>query len=174
MGDLALKTGLIVDRLFEEEEEEDSLDVDSGGSPGTARKSLLGLRSHLPPEDDEILNIARCLRKLGDEYNEIIQSHIKNLKPELNNLEKEQCSVQSVEVFSNMVNQLYSNPEMQRYQQLGFEMNLLRITVALGLGIAKEAPGLLPTIKNAMVNYINSKLLNWVQGRGGWENACAQ
>ncbi|XP_060701598.1 bcl-2-like protein 15 isoform X2 [Hemiscyllium ocellatum] len=158
MGDLALKTGLIVDRLFEEEEEEDSLDVDSGGSP----------------EDDEILNIARCLRKLGDEYNEIIQSHIKNLKPELNNLEKEQCSVQSVEVFSNMVNQLYSNPEMQRYQQLGFEMNLLRITVALGLGIAKEAPGLLPTIKNAMVNYINSKLLNWVQGRGGWENACAQ
>ncbi|XP_043572998.1 bcl-2-like protein 15 [Chiloscyllium plagiosum] len=158
MGDLALKTGLIVDRLFEEEEEEDSLDVDSGGSP----------------EDEEILNIARCLRKLGDEYNEIIQSHIKNLKPELNNLEKEQCSVQGVEVFSNMVNKLYSNPEMQKYQQLGFEMNLLRITVALGLGIVKEAPGLLPTIKNAMVNYINSKLLNWVQGTGGWENACVQ
>ncbi|GCC21794.1 hypothetical protein chiPu_0020269 [Chiloscyllium punctatum] len=73
-----------------------------------------------------------------------------------------------------MVNKLYSNPEMQKYQQLGLEMNLLRITVALGLGIVKEAPGLLPAIKNAMVNYINSKLLYWVQGTGGWENACAQ
>eukprot|EP00061_Rhincodon_typus_P013889 g40547.t1 len=161
MGDLTLKTELIVDKLFEEEEEEDSLDVDSGGSqvPRTLDSRLLqaalvqtseeysirllicalqmvdrlwgvkryaflnsslnhgcsnglmysgivkmglylhnkAIRCSLPPivswtdaEDEVARNVAQCLRKLGDEYNAMIESHIKKLKPELNHLAKKQ------------------------------------------------------------------------------------
>ncbi|XP_048409069.1 BH3-interacting domain death agonist-like isoform X1 [Stegostoma tigrinum] len=154
MGDLTLKTELIVDKLFEEEEEEDSLDVDSGGSQ----------------EDEVARNVAQCLRKLGDEYNAMIESHIKKLKPELNHLAKKQ----SMEIFSSMVTELSNNSEMQTYrQQLGFEMTLLKIAVTLGLGIVKESPSLLPAVKDVMVNFINSKLLSWVQRSGGWEKACS-
>ncbi|GCB64566.1 hypothetical protein scyTo_0011768, partial [Scyliorhinus torazame] len=120
--------------------------------------------------DEEILNIARCLRKLGDEYNEVIQSHMKNLKPTIKNLETDQ----GVETFSGMVSQLESIPELQTHLQLGSEMNLLRIAVVLGMQITKEVPELLPKVKVAMVNLFNTKLLSWVQ-KGGWEKlvSCA-
>ncbi|XP_078402967.1 uncharacterized protein LOC144683628 [Cetorhinus maximus] len=147
MRNLEAKTAAIVDRLFEEEE--NSLETDCSSS-----------------EDEDVLNIARCLRKLGDEYNEVIQSHVKDLKPEFNQL----VTDQGVEVFSSMVSRLNSNPELQTHlQQLGSEMNLLRIAVVLGMHITKEVPGLIPKVKAAMVTFINTKLLSWVQSSGGWE-----
>ncbi|XP_067913094.1 bcl-2-like protein 15 [Heterodontus francisci] len=149
MRDLKEKTAAIVDRLFEDEEDsQNSLETDGGNS-----------------EDEEILNIARCLRKLGDEYNEVLQPHVKDLK--LHELVKDQVS----NVFSGMVTQLCSKPELQTHlEQLGPEMKLLQIAVVLGKEITKEVPSLLPTVKVAMVNFFNTQLLSWVQSSGGWEN----
>lgn len=53
-------------------------------------------------------------------------------------------------------------------EQLGPEMNVLRTTVILGMYISKEVPELLPRIKDAMVNYINTNLLTWIRQSGGW------
>ncbi|XP_059509468.1 apoptosis regulator BAX-like isoform X2 [Stegostoma tigrinum] len=139
--------------------------------PGTEMTDLQQPQpSSCVPEDEVARNVAQCLRKLGDEYNAMIESHIKKLKPELNHLAKKQ----SMEIFSSMVTELSNNSEMQTYrQQLGFEMTLLKIAVTLGLGIVKESPSLLPAVKDVMVNFINSKLLSWVQRSGGWEKACS-
>ncbi|XP_067863345.1 apoptosis regulator BAX-like [Heptranchias perlo] len=150
MRDLKQQTEAIVERLFEESD-------DSQGSLETDGIS----------EDEAILEVARCLRKLGDEYNEMIQPHLKELKPQINQLVMDQ----GCETFTGMVTQLSHNPKLQTHlQQLGPEMNLLKIAVALGIQITKEVPDLLPKVKVAMADFINSRLLGWVQNSGGWEN----
>uniref|UniRef100_UPI00398E7755 apoptosis regulator BAX-like n=1 Tax=Pristiophorus japonicus TaxID=55135 RepID=UPI00398E7755 len=149
MCDLHTQTEAIVERLFEDEEEDDSNSLEADG-----------------PEDEAILNVARCLRKLGDEYNEFIMPHVKGLEPKIQELVKDQ----GFTVFSDMVTQLCSNPELQTHlQQLGPEMNLLRIAVVLGRQIAKDVPSLLPTVKVIMTDFINTRLLSWIQLSGGWE-----
>ncbi|XP_051891070.1 uncharacterized protein LOC127581051 [Pristis pectinata] len=144
MRDLSEQIPLIVEHLLDE----DFLETD-----GT------------DPEEEEILKVAQCLRKLGDDYNQKIQPYMKKLQPRLRELAKDQAS----DVFSGMVTELCSAPELQTHlQQLGPEMSLLGIAVVLGMNISKEVPDLLPTVKVAMTTFINTRLLNWIQSSGGW------
>ncbi|XP_062899693.1 apoptosis regulator BAX-like [Mobula hypostoma] len=145
MRELSEQVALIVEHLLEQ----DFLETDCGD-----------------PGDEEVLKVAQCLRRLGDEYNQIIQPHVKNLQPKLRELAKDQAS----EVFSGMVTGLCNTPELQaQAQQLGPEINLLGIAIVVGMNISKEVPELLPTVKVALTNFINTKLLPWIQSSGGWE-----
>ncbi|XP_069797517.1 apoptosis regulator BAX-like [Narcine bancroftii] len=154
MHELSVQTEIIVDHLFEQDPES-LLETDSGGSSPPACR-----------QDDEIIKVAQCLRKVGDEYNEIIQQQMKKLQPKFNDLVKDQVD----HVFSGMVAELTNNPELQIHlQQLGHEMHLLRAAVALGINISKEMPDLLPTIKTALTSFINKNLLTWIQSSGGWD-----
>ncbi|XP_055510771.1 BH3-interacting domain death agonist-like [Leucoraja erinacea] len=118
-------------------------------------------------EEEKILKVAQCLRAFGDQYNDMIQEQMKEFKPRLTELKNNQAS----EGFSRMVTELSNSRVLCTHaEQLGPEMNVLRTTVILGMYISKEVPELLPRIKDAMVNYINTNLLTWIRQSGGWEN----
>ncbi|XP_078276573.1 bcl-2-like protein 15 isoform X2 [Rhinoraja longicauda] len=153
MRDLKEQTAIIIEHLLDQDpwgllETDCDCDSDSSGPIS---------------EDEAILKVAQCLRKLGDEYNDNLQREMKTFHPRL----QEPTS----EVFSKMVTELSNNHVLlTNAQQLGPEMNMLRTTVILGMYIAKELPELLPSVKTAMVNYINTNLLTWIRHSGGWEN----
>ncbi|XP_042197997.1 apoptosis regulator BAX-like [Callorhinchus milii] len=145
------QTRQILDCLLDEREEEGTpLECDSDTS------------------DEDVHQVAMRLREFGDACNDTIRQEMKRFKLDL------QTSLavgQGREMFSKIVNQLSENGTLQKeLSQMGSEIGLLKIVVVLGIQAAHELPSMVPAIKNAMADFLNIRLLSWIQKSGGWKN----
>ncbi|XP_061076160.1 bcl-2-like protein 15 isoform X1 [Conger conger] len=109
--------------------------------------------------------IADKLRELGDDYDE------KVIQPLINNV-RQAAADQVVQAFGDSVDGLCRSWVGQGTEVVS-EMQLLKASVTLGLYVKNRCPDLVSTVQNAMGAFVNTRLGNWVEQQGGWDEVAS-
>ncbi|XP_008407519.1 uncharacterized protein LOC103464902 [Poecilia reticulata] len=115
------------------------------------------------PGDFDPVIIADRLRTIGDALNKD-QSFTKAIKDLTEAVTEEAVAT----VFEQSVETLCET-YVSREAALAPELQLIHASVALGLYLKKNSPALKDKVRNAMSNFLNSRVSRWVAQQGGWD-----
>ncbi|KAK1152308.1 hypothetical protein AOXY_G31550 [Acipenser oxyrinchus oxyrinchus] len=169
--DIANQTALILNCLFKDEPK---------SSARTYKKSAklvypqgnAGLVSDGVEDDDSFdpVIIADQLRNIADQYNKDV---LQPLMDQFVGQAQAAAGDQLAAMFSQTVDTLSKNWVSQG-GDVRQEMCALKAATALGLYARKKCPELTASVRNAMAQFLNTRLAGWIVHQGGWGQVAAE
>ncbi|KAM4613800.1 uncharacterized protein ACJ7VT_011825 [Polymixia lowei] len=151
---LKRQTSKIIECVFDDDNDDRTSDFRGAGS----------LASDATVEDDTFdpVLIADKLKEMVDKLNKDkeFQAAVSELRAA--------AEQDMISAFSKGVETL-CNIEVSQQPAMAPEMQLIQASIALGLYVKNKAPELKNRVQRAMITFLNTRVVDWVNQQGGWD-----